>query len=619
MTFYEAALRVLEAAGRPLHFQEITERSVQQSLLSHVGKTPELTMLSRLLAMARRKTDRKVVVTSKDMFALADWALPEEPDALAQTALAEAPEEENVLPLRPAERHPEARVENVRVAGRGAERKRPREDEDAGRKRKRRFPPIAEVVFELLSEARASLGAAAIAVQARERELAAEEMSDQDILTALLEDNQRRIDAGRRPQFVLDQQSGAVSLERGGAPGAISSIEVQAAFAAALGIPMDAGRPVLPKARPAPETPPELAQAHAALKAAAREARRAAARVLRRRLAELDAGTFEKTMVKLLHAMGFRELKVARRSKDGPLLIARKRDASLELRYGIRLLHGSATVDSKAVHELRRDLGHQSAHVGLIATPGELRGEARSEALGSGPLVFLWSGDALADKYLEAGAGVTVTRLESYELDDRFFDLARVDAQEAQRKREERLREKRRGHDREEEGEEAARRELPARAPAPRDEAEDLEVAARAPASAEGPHAPDERGEVSLSEADADADAHEDGDEGDEDLEEAESLVAGGRAVEGSGAPGQPAQASPGERRRRRRRRRGRRGRGRGQEGGASAGSPGAPAPSGEGALEAGVSSGPAAGTSEPRSEAPAPPAPPGAGEGSAA
>src|SRR5919201_1144511 len=170
MTFYEAALRVLEAAGRPLHFREITERSVQQNLLSHVGKTPELTMLSRILAIARRKTDRKVVVTSKDMFALADWALPEEPDALALTALAEVREEENVLPLRPSERHPEARQENVRVAGRGAERKRRREDEDEGRRPRRKFPPIAEVVFEVLSDARVGLRPSAIAVQARDRE-----------------------------------------------------------------------------------------------------------------------------------------------------------------------------------------------------------------------------------------------------------------------------------------------------------------------------------------------------------------------------------------------------------------------------------------------------------------
>ena len=121
MTFYEAALRVLESEGRPLHFLEITERSIAQNLLSHVGKTPELTMLSRLAAMARRTRDRKVVVTAKDTFALTDWALPEDAEALAHTGVMEAHPEEALPPLRPTERHPDPRGDNVRVAGRGSE------------------------------------------------------------------------------------------------------------------------------------------------------------------------------------------------------------------------------------------------------------------------------------------------------------------------------------------------------------------------------------------------------------------------------------------------------------------------------------------------------------------
>ena len=126
MTFYEAALRVLESEGRPLTFLEITEKSIAQNLLSHVGKTPELTMLSRLAAMARRTRDRKVVVTAKDTFALADWALPEDAEALALTGVMEAHPEDSLPPLRPVERHPEPRTDNVRVAGRGSERKRRR-------------------------------------------------------------------------------------------------------------------------------------------------------------------------------------------------------------------------------------------------------------------------------------------------------------------------------------------------------------------------------------------------------------------------------------------------------------------------------------------------------------
>src|SRR5262249_13384161 len=118
MTFYEAALRVLESEGRPLHFVEITEKSIAQNLLSHVGKMPEQTMLSRLAAMARRTRDRRVMVTAKDTFALTDWSLPEDPEALAQTGLVEESEEDALPPLRPAERHPEARPDQVRSAGR---------------------------------------------------------------------------------------------------------------------------------------------------------------------------------------------------------------------------------------------------------------------------------------------------------------------------------------------------------------------------------------------------------------------------------------------------------------------------------------------------------------------
>ncbi len=634
MTFYEAALRVLEAAGGPLNFQEITERSIQENLLSHVGKTPEMTMLSRLLAMARRKTDRKVVVTSKDTFALADWALPEEPDALAQTAASEIREEDNLPPLRPAERHPEPRPENVRVAGRSADRKRWRDEED-GKRKKRKFPPASEVVFEILSDEDSSLKAAAIIERARERELVAEDVTEQQVLTALLEDNQRRIDAGRRPQFRFDQDSGEIALEKAGAPSEIAPVELQAAFAAALGIPMEGGRPVLPKAAgAAAEVPADLQAAQAALKTAAKEARRATARALRRRLADLEAGTFEKAAVKVLHALGFRELKVAKRSKEGPLLTARKRDGNLELRYAIRLLKGNAGADRRAVQELRRDVGHHSAQVALLVTAGEARGEAKSEAISGGALVFLWCGEALAEKFIEAHAGVSVTTVESYELDERFFDAARVDAEESARRREERQRDKKeRPSKREREPREPTEeREEPAAAAeaAPSEFGEEAgaeELIAETPARVEAPT----RAEEELEEG-------EEGAEGDEDeLEEAEAFVAGGRAEEG-------AEGQPEERRRRRRRRRGRRGRGqKAQEGAAAAGAaapeaegaeaaPGAPVAEGGGAepseptpVEAGevrapveaALAAPVEATPPPPPAAPPPPASTGSGEGS--
>ncbi|WP_223646266.1 restriction endonuclease [Corallococcus sp. EGB] len=581
MTFYEAALRVLESEGRPLHFLEITEKSIQLSLLSHIGKTPEVTMLSRLAAMARRTRDRKVIVTAKDTFALTDWSLPEDIEALAQTGVMEPHPEEDLPPLRPVERHPEPRTDNVRASGRGTERKRRRDEgeEERGGRRKR-FPPLPEVVFEILSEAEAALRTDQIIERAKGKELCAEETTVEAVLTALLEDNQRRIDAGRRPQYAFNQETGEVSLERAGAPSEAPPLELQAAFAQALGIPLEGGRPVLGKPAAAGEPLVDEALITTA-RTALKDARRAVARGLRKRLGDADVGTFEKSVVKMMHGLGFRELKVAKRSKEGPLLTARKREGSVELRYAVRMLKGTPGIDRKTVQELRRDLGHYSAQVGLLVSAGEVRGDARSEAQASGSLVMLWCGDALGEKFLEAKTAVTVTQVELYDIDERFFEAAKLDAEEAQRRREERKSEKQAREEGDGEVAVAAtsertdrpeRSERPDRAERRRDRqrerAESRDAAqpgaegSEAKASPVAPAPPAAAGFTPASEEDESEEGDDEGD--DEDLEAASAFVGGAK----EGAEAGAAEGNASERKRRRRRRRGRRGRGtRGAEG----------------------------------------------------
>jgi hypothetical protein len=433
MTFYEAALRILESEGRPLHFLEITEKSIAQNLLSHIGKTPEQTMLCRLAAMARRTRDRKLTVTAKDTFALVDWALPEDAEALANTGAPEPHPEESLPPLRPVERHPDPRSDNARSFGR-TERRRRGDDEDRGKRR--RFPPISEVVFEILSEVGQPLKPEEITQRAKERELASNELSREHILNALLEDNQRRIDAGRRPQFIFLASTDQLALERS-LPSESPAQEVQAALAQAAGAFRPADR------LEGSDSAPALAA-----KAAVKDARRHIVRGLRRRLSELDSGGFEKAVVRMMHGHGFRDIKVAKRSKDGPLMTARKREGSVELRFAVRLLKGNPLVDRKMISELRRDLGHYSAHLGLLATSGDLRGDGRAEAHAQGPLVLLWCGDALGEKFLEARAAVHVTQVELFELDDSYFSAARRESEEARSRREERLRERQEGGER---------------------------------------------------------------------------------------------------------------------------------------------------------------------------
>src|SRR6476619_4358755 len=74
MTFTEAAAEVLRLAGKPLHYKEITELAIEKNLLSHVGKSPEVTMGARLAALLKKEDKTQSIVRVKPgVFALREW------------------------------------------------------------------------------------------------------------------------------------------------------------------------------------------------------------------------------------------------------------------------------------------------------------------------------------------------------------------------------------------------------------------------------------------------------------------------------------------------------------------------------------------------------------------
>jgi hypothetical protein len=74
MTFTEAAAEVLRMAGKPLHYKEITELAIEKNLLSHVGKSPEVTMGARLAALLKKEDKTNPIVRVKPgVFALREW------------------------------------------------------------------------------------------------------------------------------------------------------------------------------------------------------------------------------------------------------------------------------------------------------------------------------------------------------------------------------------------------------------------------------------------------------------------------------------------------------------------------------------------------------------------
>jgi hypothetical protein len=105
MTFTEAAAEVLRIAGKPLHFKDITQLAIEKNLLSHVGKTPDVTMGARLSLQIKREPDGAIVRVKPGVFALREWegggkkkgkkgAVEREPEAAVEEAEAKAPEHE---------------------------------------------------------------------------------------------------------------------------------------------------------------------------------------------------------------------------------------------------------------------------------------------------------------------------------------------------------------------------------------------------------------------------------------------------------------------------------------------------------------------------------------------
>ena len=406
MTYTEAAVEVLRRTGKPLHFKEIAEQALKENLLSHVGQDPEVTMGQRLAAMAKREEDRKVVaVAPEGTFALLEWGVPAE-NQIEPIAPPMAPPETGEPLYRPDEREPRPIHAQARrrLAELQAEHEEGSEEVEAERRRQdqargkgqRRFPPPAEVVFEALAQRQAGAPLAELANDLGKRQLLSDALVRDlpSLVAALLEDNRRRTEAGRKPAFIVDGER--VTLVEFPPPSALPElIEARAPHQGAR--PMSATQLVA-------------------------EGRRAVVRALRRRLAELETGIFENLCATLLERMGMRDVRVAKRSKEGPLYLARQRRGLSDLRVAVKLVRGPREIGRADVQELRKDLAHYSAQMGLVLAPGEAGRDARGEASAAGQApVALYTGEALPEEMIACRVGVTVQTVEVPDMDEAFF------------------------------------------------------------------------------------------------------------------------------------------------------------------------------------------------------
>jgi restriction endonuclease Mrr len=394
MTFTEAALEILRRAGKPLHFKEIAAEAITAGLLSHVGQTPEATMGARLLSMARREHDRRVTAIEPGIFALVEWGIPTVEHALDPSHVAEDRPEAGPT-YRPKERHPPLQEEYA-AGGRRSEGRR-RGEEDGQRKKK--YPPPAEAAHQWLRERGepATLAELAQALRASDKIAEALERDLKSFERALQEENRRRSGTQRPPLFKFEEDGRVTGLE----------------------IPKEQPR----ERPPRPEKPAPQKREEAVRPASAEEQRRAAIRLVRRRIGSLDAAALERVVTAFLEATGYRELNMARRSaKEGPLYLARHRWGAGELRYAVRVVKPGRDLSRQDVQDLRRDISHYSAQLGILFGAGECSRDAKGEAnTASSSPIMLYGGEGLAEAMVDAGLGVTKRLIEWVEYDDEFF------------------------------------------------------------------------------------------------------------------------------------------------------------------------------------------------------
>jgi hypothetical protein len=396
MTFTEAAVEVLRRSGKPLHYSEIAEAAVRDNLLSHVGQDPEVTMGQRLAAMAKREDERRVVAVAPDgTFALLEWSVPAE-QIVEPIAPPLHPEEDPAAALyRPREREPRPIHAQARRRLEAMQPGPEESEEDKRREPRRKFPPPAEVAFEWLAQRQSGAPLAELCGALFKKGLLSDALvrDAPSLVQALLEDNRRRTEAGRKPAFIVDGDR--VTLVEFPPPSAVLE-EARAPHGVG-------GRPT------------SAAQLAA-------ESRRAVVRALRRRLADLETAGFERLCAHLLEKMGMRDVRVAKRSKEGPLYLCRQRRGVSDLRTAVKLVRGSREISRTDVQELRKDLAHYSAQMGLVLAPGEAGRDARAEAAAAGLApVALYAGECLAEEFCTLRVGVKVQVVELADIDEALF------------------------------------------------------------------------------------------------------------------------------------------------------------------------------------------------------
>ena len=468
MTFTEAAVQVLRLVGRPLHYRKITEIAIAKNLLSHVGKSPDMTMSSRLATMVKKDRGGEPIVKlkpgvfalrefSEEALALADTdfdldldalpPLPEpEPRGEAGGAAAAAPAQD-VFPVEEDDDEPilanlDAGAPEEPEEGQGRRRRRRRgrgrgRDGDDGAKGARRGSERdGNNRREARREPRRGRG------RGRERERLDMDQPPEDGASvggdladaayAILRDGPREtITATRLAELLVER--GRLS----GAPASLAPTVAAAIRADRLRLGALGSRFRTVDGELALQDwylPKEAARAQQDARKAASRLRELVHRAFLKKLADLPAAGFAELIATWLNAEGIGGLRAVRRptSSGNELHLAGvRRRGQEEVRVAILVMRGRRELAADRIVEIRGALHHYgNASEAWVVTTGRLAEACRAELGAAGvPPCTAFDGDALAAAMEQRGVGLRAVTLPVCALDLELLDAMRGSAE----------------------------------------------------------------------------------------------------------------------------------------------------------------------------------------------
>jgi len=459
MTFTEAAVEVLRSVGKPLHYKKITEIAIERNLLSHVGKTPETTMSSRLATMVKKdRGDAPITKVKPGVFALREFPedaveAPESTSAESdapETAEPDASAEEAQSSEDAAEAAPEAEEETSIAAQElpGAD-VFPEEDGDddlilanldddsrEGRKPRKRRPrrrrerdseggPSADARPERRAPSRSRTRKEPQVPATRAAE--AGEPVGRDLSDAIETALRGR---SRQPRALLQVAEALIDTGRlAGTPALLAPTLAAAIRGDNAKRQASGGRPRFREGDGLVSLmewnlPSEAVNAERDAVRAADRQRQSVRREFVKRLRDLPDGALLELLATWLNAVGVQSLRAVRADAGDFSLAGTLRRGPESTPLAITIYRGKQPISNDAVVALRGGLHHfDHARMGWVVTLGQVRDGtvAEAHAEGAAPCA-LFDGDALAASMEEVGVGIQRASLPLAVLDVELLD-----------------------------------------------------------------------------------------------------------------------------------------------------------------------------------------------------